>query len=134
MGIIRTLSAIVAWVGALALVACNGTPSETVCGQPRLNLSVAADSGWRARIIADLRSSPDTAQVPAVFFFASELTDGDRQLLASIGAAIEYEFRGIPAVSVRLPVADLREFATTGSAERVTNVEIPNRIYPTDCE
>lgn len=134
MGIIRTLSPIVASVGVVLVGACNGTPSETVCVQPRLALSVAADSGWRATIIATLRSSPDTAQVGAAFIFASELTDGDRQLLDSIGATIEYEFRGIPAVAVRMLVADLREFATTGTAERVTNVQIPSRIYPHDCE
>ena len=136
MRLLRGSCVLSAAVAVATLVACRGTPSDEACREPRFDLSVvsvAADSGWRATIIADLQSSPDTAQVSAAFFFVSDVTEQDRQLLASIGASIQYEFRGFPAVSVRISVGDLRAFASNGAAERVTNVQIPARMYPTEC-
>jgi hypothetical protein len=134
MRLLRASCVLSAAVAVATLVACRGTPSDEACREPRFDLSVAADSGWLATIITDLQSSPDTAQVSAVFFFVSGVTEQDRQLLASIGASIQYEFRGFPAVSVRISVGDLRAFASNGAAERVTNVQIPARIYPTECD
>jgi hypothetical protein len=110
--------------------ACGDRPTDTdACIASGFGLSdypdtsAYGDSAWQSIVLARTEGLPADSLVEAVFFFPAVGQD-ERVFVAGLGATITYEFRGMPALVVRIAVDDLRAFASGTDFSNVTHVEI----------
>jgi hypothetical protein len=61
------------------------------------------------------------------------VTDDDRAFVASLGGTVTYEFRGFPALLVRMTAGSLLRFAQSVDYPRLVHVELGLRVYPAAC-
>ena len=104
--ILGTISGI--WISGVLACADNATtdPHHT-CPPDAFMGVVAADTGWRALIQAQVASVRADTLLEATVAYQDSVTAADRAVLEAAGAELTYEFTGMPAVSIRLNAGEL---------------------------
>jgi len=96
---------------------------------------VAADTGWRALIQAQVATVRADTVLEAALGYRDSVTSADRAVLQAAGAELTYEFSGIPGMSIRLSASQLALLTASGGPlrdNRVVFVEIGRVICPAE--
>ena len=110
-------------IGALG---CSGPPTATLpdCPSDPFADVVAPDTGWRARIQAQVASVPADTVLDAGIMYRDSVTAGDLAVLQEAGAVLVSQVTVIPTVFIRLPASDLAQLAAPGGPLEDNRVEL----------
>jgi hypothetical protein len=115
----------------VAAVACRDAPSapEPRCEQPRLLLAGVGD--FRDRLARQVALAPPDSALDVALIFADAIVAEDRAQIARYGGEILYEFRYLPALSVRFRARALGEYVAADPG-RLTNASLGLRVCALD--
>jgi hypothetical protein len=126
--ILGTISGV--WVSGVLASTDTGTVSPPPCPPDAFETVMPADTGWRARIQAQVASVRADTLLEAAVGYRDSVTAADRAVLQGAGAVLTYEFAGMPAVSIRLSAGGLARLTASGGPlpdSRVVFVELGRR-------